>query len=62
MVVQIKSGKRENGKSFCCNLYRKRFNGGAVQVSVPYWDWDRLRHQGSDAKLQYLEDKLCNPL
>jgi len=24
MVVQIKSGKRENGKSFCCNLYRKR--------------------------------------
>jgi len=24
MVVQIKSGKRDNGKSFCCNLYRKR--------------------------------------
>ena len=24
MVVHIKSGKRENGKSFCCNLYRKR--------------------------------------
>ena len=24
MVVQIKSGKRENGKSFWCNLYRKR--------------------------------------
>ena len=26
MVVQIKSGKRENGKSFWCNLYRKRSN------------------------------------
>ena len=26
MVVQIKSGKRENGKSFCCNLYRKCSN------------------------------------
>ena len=24
MVVQIKSGKRENGKSFWDNLYRKR--------------------------------------
>ena len=24
MVVQIKSGKRENGKSFSFNLYRKR--------------------------------------
>ena len=24
MVVQIKPGKRGNGKSFCCNLYRKR--------------------------------------
>ena len=27
MVVQIKSGKRENEKSFWCNLYRKRSNG-----------------------------------
>ena len=24
MVLQIKSGKRDNGKSFCCNLYRNR--------------------------------------
>ena len=24
MVVHIKSGKRENGMSFWCNLYRKR--------------------------------------
>ena len=27
MVVQIKSGKRENGKSFWDNLYRKRSTG-----------------------------------
>ena len=28
MVVQIKSGKRENGKSFSDNLYRKRSIAG----------------------------------
>ena len=33
MVVQIKSGKRKNGKSFCCNLYRKRSNGEKTLLS-----------------------------
>ena len=49
MVVQIKSGKRENGTSFWDNLYRKRsitidgpeFSGAASEAGfesdVPGW-------------------------
>ena len=44
MVVQIKSGKRENGTSFWDNLYRKRSkdSGFWIGTVVMSWSWRSL--------------------
>ena len=42
MVVQINSGKQENGKSLCVNLYRKRSATQGASSATDALSWPDL--------------------